>query len=75
MFQKECSSTPFRAAFSLSSAASRNGDRFMSLAKKQRPAEGLYERHGFIVVERTGGLRNDEREPDVRYLWQPPPAR
>lgn len=63
------------------------GNRFMSLAKEQQP-EGLtlwtfqvntsahrfYERHGFIAVERTDGARNDEREPDVRYLWQPPPA-
>ncbi|MFG3001987.1 GNAT family N-acetyltransferase [Streptomyces sp. NPDC048340] len=65
----------------------RLGDRFMSLAKEQRP-EGLalwtfqvnepahrfYERHGFIAVERTDGTRNDEHEPDVRYVWQPPPA-
>lgn len=61
---------------------------FMSLAKKQRPdgpalwtfqvneaAHRFYERPGLIEIERTDGLRNDEREPDVRYLWQPPPAR
>lgn len=60
----------------------------MALSKKQQPdgpalwtfqvnesAQRFYERHGFIAVERTNGLRNDEREPDVRYLWQPPPAR
>lgn len=68
------------------------GDRFVDLAKQQRPAglrlwtfQGLrlwtfqvneparrfYERHGFIEVERTDGLRNEEREPDVRYVWQP----
>ncbi len=64
------------------------GDQFMNLAKEQRPdgltlwtfqvntsAHRFYERHGFIAVERTDGLRNDEREPDVRYLWRPPPAR
>ncbi|MGW7327650.1 GNAT family N-acetyltransferase [Streptomyces sp. NPDC054840] len=64
------------------------GDRFMSLAKERRPdgltlwtfqvnepARRFYERHGFIAVERTDGLRNDEREPDIRYLWQPPPPR
>ncbi|MEU9000439.1 GNAT family N-acetyltransferase [Streptomyces sp. NPDC048551] len=64
------------------------GDRFMDLAKKQQPdrlslwtfqvntsAHRFYERHGFIAVERTDGARNDEHEPDVRYIWQPPPAR
>ncbi|MFF4104261.1 GNAT family N-acetyltransferase [Streptomyces sp. NPDC001903] len=64
------------------------GDRFMNLAKEQQPdrltlwtfqvntsAHRFYERHGFIAVERTDGARNDEREPDVRYLWQPSAAR
>ncbi|MFD3439362.1 GNAT family N-acetyltransferase [Streptomyces sp. NPDC058685] len=60
------------------------GDRLVGLAKRQRP-EGLalwtfqvngpagrfYERHGFTEVERTDGSRNEEREPDVRYLWKP----
>ncbi|AWZ07460.1 MULTISPECIES: GNAT family N-acetyltransferase [unclassified Streptomyces] len=66
----------------------RLGDRFMYLAKQRQPdglalwtfqvnesAHRFYERHGFIAVERTDGLRNDEREPDVRYLWQPRPPR
>ncbi|MFJ1561803.1 GNAT family N-acetyltransferase [Streptomyces mirabilis] len=60
------------------------GDRFMDLAKQQRPdglglwtfqvngpAQRFYERHGFIAVEHTDGLRNEEHEPDVRYTWQP----
>ncbi|MFK0050089.1 GNAT family N-acetyltransferase [Streptomyces sp. NPDC090741] len=64
------------------------GDRFIALAKERQPdglalwtfqvnvsAHRFYERHGFIAVERTDGLRNDEREPDVRYVWQGPPAR
>ncbi|MEU9237811.1 GNAT family N-acetyltransferase [Streptomyces subrutilus] len=64
------------------------GDRFMALAKQRQPdglalwtfrvnvsAHRFYERHGFIAVERTDGLRNDEREPDVRYVWHPPAAR
>ncbi|MFJ2937646.1 GNAT family N-acetyltransferase [Streptomyces sp. NPDC087219] len=60
------------------------GDRFVELAKRQRP-EGLdlwtfqvnaparrfYERHGFVEAERTDGQRNEEREPDVRYAWRP----
>ncbi|MCF3105362.1 GNAT family N-acetyltransferase [Streptomyces roseoverticillatus] len=60
------------------------GDRFISLAKRRQPgglalwtfqvnesAQRFYQRHGFIEVERTDGLRNDEREPDVRYVWRP----
>ncbi|MFF8900455.1 GNAT family N-acetyltransferase [Streptomyces lydicus] len=60
------------------------GDRFMSLAKQQQsdglslwtfqvngPAQRFYQRHGFVEVERTDGQRNDEREPDIRYVWQP----
>ena len=60
------------------------GDRFMTLAKQQQPdglslwtfqvngpARRFYQRHGFTEAERTDGQRNDEREPDVRYVWQP----
>lgn len=60
------------------------GDRFMDLAKRQRPqglglwtfqvnagARRFYERHGFVEAERTDGERNEEREPDVRYCWRP----
>jgi ribosomal protein S18 acetylase RimI-like enzyme len=60
------------------------GDRFIALAKERRP-DGLslyafqvngaacrfYERHGFEVVDRTDGARNEEKEPDVRYAWRP----
>ncbi|GAA3368569.1 GNAT family N-acetyltransferase [Streptomyces sannanensis] len=60
------------------------GDRFVALAKQQRPgglklwtfqvnepAQRFYERHGFTEAERTDGRNNEEREPDVRYVWQP----
>ncbi len=60
------------------------GDRFIALAKQRRPdglalwtfqvneaARRFYERHGFIEAERTDGLRNEEREPDIRYVWKP----
>ncbi|HKG56945.1 MAG TPA: GNAT family N-acetyltransferase [Candidatus Limnocylindrales bacterium] len=60
------------------------GDRFIALAKERRP-KGLslyafqvnvaachfYERHGFEVVDRNDGSRNEEKEPDVRYAWRP----
>ncbi|MFJ7272830.1 GNAT family N-acetyltransferase [Streptomyces sp. NPDC099050] len=59
------------------------GDRLIALAKQQRPdglglwtfqvnapAQRFYERHGFTAVERTDGLRNEEHEPDIRYVWR-----
>ncbi|GLW47961.1 histone acetyltransferase [Streptomyces sp. NBRC 14336] len=60
------------------------GDRFVRLAKERsprglnlwtfqvnKPAHRFYERHGFVAVERTDGSGNEEREPDVRYVWRP----
>ncbi|MEU2619171.1 GNAT family N-acetyltransferase [Streptomyces sp. NPDC007157] len=60
------------------------GDRFVSLAKERspqgltlwtfqvnRPAHRFYERHGFVAAEYTDGSGNEEREPDVRYVWRP----
>jgi len=60
------------------------GDRFVALAKDRspqglhlwtfqvnKPAHRFYERHGFVAVEYTDGRGNEEREPDVRYVWRP----
>ncbi|MGX4692814.1 N-acetyltransferase family protein [Streptomyces sp. JNUCC 63] len=60
------------------------GDRFVALAKERsprglslwtfqvnKPAHRFYERHGFVPVEHTDGSGNEEREPDVRYVWRP----
>ena len=60
------------------------GDRFVALAKERspgglslwtfqvnKPAHRFYERHGFVEAERTDGSGNEEREPDVRYIWRP----
>lgn len=60
------------------------GDRFVTLAKERRPAglslwtfqantpaRRFYARHGFTADRWTDGSRNEEREPDVRYVWQP----
>jgi GNAT superfamily N-acetyltransferase len=60
------------------------GDRFVALAKSRQPrglqlwtfqvnepARRFYLRHGFVEVERTDGARNEEREPDVRLVWEP----
>jgi GNAT superfamily N-acetyltransferase len=32
-------------------------------------ARRFYEARGFTPVEQTDGARNEEREPDARYLW------
>jgi GNAT superfamily N-acetyltransferase len=58
------------------------GTLLLDLAKTLRPdglqlwvfesntgARRLYERHGFVAVERTDGAGNEERAPDVRMAW------
>ena len=32
-------------------------------------ARRFYERHGFVAVEFTDGVGNEEKTPDVRYVW------
>jgi len=32
-------------------------------------ARRFYEARGFTMVEQTDGARNEENEPDARYLW------
>ena len=34
-------------------------------------AHRFYERHGFVVVEKTDGSNNEEQAPDVCYEWKP----
>ena len=58
------------------------GARLLDLAKARRPqglslwtfqansgARRFYARHGFRVAEMTDGSGNEERQPDVRYVW------
>jgi ribosomal protein S18 acetylase RimI-like enzyme len=58
------------------------GAELLDLAKRERPhglrlwtfvsnegAQRFYERHGFREVERTDGSRNEERAPDIQYVW------
>lgn len=60
------------------------GTRFVELAKQRRPgglqlwtfasnvrAQRFYERHGFTVEEHTDGSGNEEKAPDLRYVWRP----
>lgn len=42
-------------------------------------AQRFYRRHGFVEAERTDGAENEEREPDMRCVWEgatrwPPPT-
>jgi ribosomal protein S18 acetylase RimI-like enzyme len=34
-----------------------------------RGARRFYERHGFRIEQETDGTNNDERQPDILYLW------
>jgi len=36
-------------------------------------ARRFYERHGCTAEEFTDGSRNEEKLPDVRYVWRPSP--
>lgn len=38
--------------------------------QKNAQARRFYERHGFVPAECTDGSGNDEKEPDIRYLWE-----
>jgi ribosomal protein S18 acetylase RimI-like enzyme len=63
------------------------GGRLVALAKERSPdglalwtfqvndaARRFYESRGFIAAEHTDGEGNEEREPDVRYVWRPRPS-
>ena len=60
------------------------GNKLMQLAKERspeglqlwtfqvnEPARRFYERHGFVAEELADGAGNEERAPDVRYVWRP----
>lgn len=60
------------------------GSRLLTLAKTARPgglelwtfqvndgARRFYEGHGFVAAEMTDGSGNEERQPDIRYVWSP----
>ena len=31
----------------------------------------IYARHGYVAAESTDSSGNEEREPDVRFVWRP----
>jgi GNAT superfamily N-acetyltransferase len=58
------------------------GTRLIALAKEQRPnglqlrtfatnpgAQRFYERHGFVIAEQNDDSANEEKQPDLRYVW------
>jgi GNAT superfamily N-acetyltransferase len=42
--------------------------------QRNAQARGFYQARGFILVEQTDGSRNEEKEPDARYLWSRRPV-
>ena len=42
--------------------------------EQNAPARAFYARHGLLEVERTDGSGNEERAPDIRVEWRPPPG-
>jgi GNAT superfamily N-acetyltransferase len=60
------------------------GSQLVELAKSRRPqglqlwtfasntgAQRFYLRHGFTVAEATDGSGNEEKAPDIRFVWTP----
>ena len=60
------------------------GRKLLDLAKARSPgrlllytfqrngrARAFYESQGFRIIDMTDGLRNEEKEPDIRYEWSP----
>ena len=58
------------------------GAELFQLAKRERPlglrlwtftsntrAQRFYERHGFVEARRTDGRDNEEKAPDILYVW------
>ncbi len=37
--------------------------------QRNAPARRFYEARGFALIQQTDGARNEEKEPDVLYLW------
>jgi GNAT superfamily N-acetyltransferase len=63
------------------------GRRLLDLAKERSPGElqlwtfqvntrarRFYEINGMTIAEMTDGAGNEEREPDIRYVWSAPVA-
>ncbi len=38
--------------------------------QRNMAARRFYEKHGFHIIEKTNGVDNEEKEPDLLYLWE-----
>jgi len=41
---------------------------------RKAPARRFYEAAGFVLVEQSDGVGNEEQEPDCTYAWTPSPT-
>jgi GNAT superfamily N-acetyltransferase len=57
------------SALLASAKARRPGGLELWTFQRNEGARRFYERRGFRAVELTDGAGNEEREPDVRYVW------
>jgi len=51
-------------------AKARLGELNLWAFQRNAGARAFYEANGFAAAEFTDGSRNEEREPDVRYVWR-----
>jgi len=54
----------------LNEAKSENAALQLWTFQENQKARNFYERHGFKLVEETDGAGNEEKQPDVRYVWE-----
>lgn len=53
-------------------ASTRPGGFCLWVFESNAPAREFYRRHGCLELERTDGLANEERAPDIRVAWPGP---
>lgn len=58
----------------LAKALGAGGPRQLWTFQQNARARAFYEARGFRAVEFTDGEGNEERQPDVRYVWDPTDA-
>lgn len=57
------------ALLNLAKRERRDGLRLWTFASNPG-AQRFYERHGFVATRRTDGRDNEERAPDILYVWR-----
>lgn len=51
-------------------AQSRQSELRLYTFQSNTNARAFYERHGFCIEELTDGMRNEEKMPDITFLWR-----